>query len=206
MAHGAGCARTPNHVRRSSTRPRQPRRARSGTLVRMLALGALGPTDSIWVQRAYGTMGTKTLLVPRLLGGARSEFGRRGTKNWFDDARSSAGVFPTTRLLQGRWVRRRRTGHLRSFLLRRHVDKDDEGLACANAGSGSHNLDAPYLARQRCRGKSASSNTYGDGAPFRFGGERRLRKEQIEATHTHTTILPSFGPHGCVKPYCCLSG
>src|SRR3954469_21549209 len=24
--------------------------------------------------------------------------------------------------------------------------------------------------------------------------------------HTHTKILPSFGPHGCVKPHCCLSG
>src|SRR3954469_3549698 len=36
-----------------------------------------------------------------------------------------------------------------------------------------------------CRGESASSNTYGDGAPSRFGGERRLRKERIEATHTH---------------------
>src|SRR3954465_3961971 len=54
------------------------------------------------------------------------------------------------------------------------------------AKSGSHNLDAaPYLARQGCRGKSASTSTYGDGAPFRFGGERRLHKEQIEATHTH---------------------
>src|SRR4051812_1379935 len=57
-------------------------------------------------------------------------------------------------------------------------------------------------------GKSASSNTYGAGARFRFGGERRLHKEQIVATHArkHAKILPSFGPHGCVKPYCCLSG
>src|SRR3954463_9284318 len=117
MARGAGCARTSNHVRRSSTRSRQPCHARASTLVRMLALSALGPPSSIWVQRAYGTVGTKTLLVPRLLGGARSEFERRGTMNWFDDARSFAGVLPTTRLLQGRWVRRRRTGHLRSFLL-----------------------------------------------------------------------------------------
>src|SRR3954468_12159746 len=70
--------------------------------------------------------------------------------------------------------------------------------------TGSRNLDAPYLARQRCRGKSASSNTYGDGAPSRFGGGRRRHEEQIEATHAQT-ILPSFGPHGCVKPYCCLS-
>src|SRR4051812_21181601 len=56
----------------------------------------------------------------------------------------------------------------------------------------------------RCRGKLASSNTYGDGAPSRFGGGRRLHEERIEATHTQT-ILPSFGPHGCVKPYCYLS-
>src|SRR3954466_5337498 len=36
---------------------------------------------------------------------------------------------------------------------------------------------------------------------------RRVHKEQIGATHTrkHTEILPSFGPHGCVKPYCCLA-
>src|SRR3954465_14849868 len=195
MAHGAGCARTSNHVRRSSPRSRQPRHARSSTLVRMLALSALGPTGPIWVQRAYGTMGTRTLLVPRLLGGARSEFGRRGTKNWFGDARSSAGVFPTARLLQGWWVRRGRAGRLRSFLLRRHVDEDDGGLARADAGSGSHNLDAPYLARQRCRGTSASSITYGDGPRFRFGGERRLRKEQIDATHAHKDF-PSFGPRG----------
>src|SRR4051812_34764606 len=162
------------------------------TLVRMLALSALGPRSSIWVQRAYGTVGTRTLLVPRLLGGARSEFGRRGTKNWFDGARSSAGVLPTTRLLQGRWVRRRRTGYLRSFLLRRHAGENDESLARANARSGSHNLDAPYLARQRCRGKSASSNTYGARAPSRFGGERRLREEQIEATHTQQ-FYPASG-------------
>src|SRR3954469_16495176 len=185
MERGAGCARTPNHVRRSSTRSRQSRHARSSTLVRLLALSALGPTVPIRVQRAYGTMGTSTLLVLRLLGGAWSEFGRRGAKNWFGGARSSAGAFPTARLLQGRWVRRRRTGHLRSFLLRRHVDEDDGGLARADAGSGSHNLYAPYLARQRCRGKSASSITYGDGTPFRFGGERRMHEEQIEATRTH---------------------
>src|SRR3954466_222836 len=134
--------------------------------------------------------------------------GRRGIGDFLPDARSSAGAFPTTRLLQGRWVRRGRTSHLRSFFLRWHVDEEDGGLARVDAGSGSHNLDAPYLARQRCRGKSASSNTYGAGAPFRFGGERRLHKEQIVATHTHkhTKTLPSIGPHGCVKPYCCLSG
>src|SRR3954468_24112350 len=36
----------------------------------------------------------------------------------------------------------------------------------------------------------------------RFGGARRLREERIEARHTRG--LPSFGPHGCVKPYCCF--
>src|SRR4051812_26001066 len=43
----------------------------------------------------------------------------------------------------------------------------------------------PCLARQRCRGESASTSTSGAGAPFRFGGGRGLPKEQIEATHTH---------------------
>src|SRR4051812_21335622 len=130
-------------------------------------------------------------------------FGRRGAMSWLDDARPAAGAVPATRLLQGRRVRRGRTGHLRSLLLRRHVDEDDGNLACADAGSGSHNFDAPYLARQRCRGESASSNTYGDRAPYWFGGARRLHKEQIEALHTGG-ILPSFGPQGCIKPYCCF--
>ena len=31
---------------------------------------------------------------------------------------------------------------------------------------------------------------------------RRSHEEQIEARHTSS--LPSFGPHGCVKPYCCF--
>src|SRR3954463_15681763 len=114
-------------------------------------------------------------------------------------------------------MRRRRASDLRSLLLRGHgavveeADKFgevDEECARVNAGSDSHNLGAPCPARQRCRGKLSSSNTYGAGAPFRFGGGRRLHKEQIVATHTrkHAKILPSFGPHGCVIPYCCLSG
>src|SRR3954462_7971668 len=126
--------------------------------------------------------------------------GRRGAGGLFTDARSAAGAVPTTRLLQGRWVRRGRTSHLRSLLLRWHVDEDDEDLVCADAGSGSHNLDAPYLACQRCRGKSASTNTYGDRAPFWFGGGRRSHEERTETMHTRG--LPSFEPHGCVKPYC----
>src|SRR3954467_10858278 len=51
-------------------------------------------------------------------------------------------------------------------------------------------------------GKSASTSTYGDRAPFWFGGGRRSREERIEVMHTRS--LPSFGPHGCVKPYCCF--
>ena len=59
-----------------------------------------------------------------------------------------------------------------------------------HAGSGSHNLDAPYLARQRCRGCWFHQHLWGQG-PFRFGGGRRLHEEQIEAKHTSS--LPSFG-------------
>src|SRR4051812_31637020 len=33
-------------------------------------------------------------------------------------------------------------------------------------------------------------------------GGRRSREERIEVVHTRG--LPSFGPHGCVKPYCCF--
>src|SRR3954462_15800488 len=51
-------------------------------------------------------------------------------------------------------------------------------------------------------GETASTSTYGDRAPFQFGGGRRSHEEQIEARHT--SGLPSYGPHGCVKPYCCF--
>src|SRR3954469_979871 len=65
---------------------------------------------------------------------------------------SPAALLPTGRLLRRRRIQRGRRSRLRSLLLRRHVDEVDEDLARVNAGSGSHNLDAPYLARQRCRG------------------------------------------------------
>ena len=68
------------------------------------------------------------------------------------------------------------------FLLRWHVDEDDEDLARVHAGSGSHNLDAPYLARQRCRGWLIHQHLWGQG-PFQFGGGRRPHKERIEAVH-----------------------
>src|SRR4051812_23527750 len=138
----------------------------------MLALSIPRSASSIWVQRAYGTASTMTLPVPRFLRWARSIHGRPvvvgacyaangqhslvlgpgGTVGYLVDACSSAGVFPTSRLLRRRWVRRGRSSRLRSLLLRRHVDEVDEDLARVNAGSGSHNLDAPYLARQRYRG------------------------------------------------------
>src|SRR3954465_14008591 len=117
-------------------------------------------------------------------------FGRRGTMSWFGDARSAAGAVPTTRLLQGRRVRRGWTGHLRSLLLRWHVDEDDGDLARVDAGSGLHNFDAPYLARQRCRGESASPNTYGDRAPFlvRRGAEVARRADRGDAHKGFTQL------------------
>src|SRR3954470_1008127 len=42
----------------------------------------------------------------------------------------------------------------------------------------------PYLARQRCRGISASTSTYGDGAPCRFGGGGGCTKSRSRR-HTH---------------------
>ena len=46
------------------------------------------------------------------------------------------------------------------------------------------------------------ANTYGDRAPFgSLGGGERTKSGSRQCTRA---ILPSFGPHGCVKPYCCL--
>ena len=79
----------------------------------------------------------------------------------------------------------------------------DEECARANAGSGSHNLDAPYLARQRCRGKLSSHEHLWDRSPFYVAvRERREHGEQIE--ERTRAVLPRFGPRGRVKPYSCL--
>ena len=60
----------------------------------------------------------------------------------------------------------------------------DEECARVSAGSGSHNLDAPYLARQRCRGKLSSHEHLWDRSPFYVAvRERREHEEQIEG-HT----------------------
>ena len=175
---GAGYARTSNYVRRSSIPSRRPCLARASMLACMLVLSTPGSTSLILVQQTHGTVSTMTLPVPRLLRWARCMYGRRGlgvrpvvvgagyaadgqrslvlgpgsTMSSLVDARSSAGVYPTTRLLRWWWDRHGRNSCRRSLLLRRHVDEEDEDLARVNAGSGSHNLNAPYLVRQRCRG------------------------------------------------------
>ena len=159
---GAGYARTSNYVRRSSIPSRRPCLARASMLACMLVLSTPRSTSSILVQQTYGTANTMTLSVLRLLRWARCMYGRRGlrslvlgpgsTVSSLVDARSSAGVYPTTRLLRWWWDRRGRNSCSRSLLLRWHVDEEDEDLARVNAGSGSHNLNAPYLACQRCRG------------------------------------------------------
>ena len=156
---GTGYAWTSNYVRRSSILSRRPCLARASTLACMPVLSTPRSTSLILVQQAYGTANTMTLSVLRLLRWARCMYGRRGLRSLvlgpgstLVDAHSSAGVYPTTRLLRWWWDRRGRNSRRRSLLLRWHVDEEDEDLARVNAGSGSHNLNAPYLARQRCRG------------------------------------------------------
>ena len=159
---GAGYARTPNQVRRSSVPSRRPHLTGASMLACMLVLSAPGSTSLILAQQTYGTASTMTLSVLRLLRWARNKRGRRGLRrlalgpgsvvSFLVDVRPSADVYPTTRLLRWRWNRRGRNCCLRSLLLRWHVDEDDEDLARVHARSGSHDLDAPYLARQRCRG------------------------------------------------------
>ena len=145
---GAGYARTPNYVRRSSIPPRRPCLARASMLACMLVLSTLRSTRSILVQRAYGTASTMTLLAPHLLRWVRCMYGHRGLgvrpvivgaghvadgqrslvlgpgsiASSLVDARSSANVYPTTRLLRWRWDRRGRNSWLRSLLLRWHVE------------------------------------------------------------------------------------
>ena len=159
---GAGYARTSNYVRRSSIPSRQPCLARASTLACMLVLSTPRSTSSILIQQAHGTVSSMTLPVPRLLRWARCMYGRRGLRSLvlgpgstvgsLIDVRSSTGVYPTTRLLRWWWDRRGRNSCRGSLFLRWHVDEENEDLARVNAGSGSHNLDDPYLARQICWG------------------------------------------------------
>ena len=159
---GEGRARTPNQVRRSSVPSRRPHLAGASMLACMLVSNATRTTSVILGQRTYGAANAMTLLVPPFLRWARWAYGRRGLRSLvlglgsavgtLVDAHSSAGVHSTTRLLRRRWKQRRRNSCLRILLLQWHVDEDDEDLARVHAGSSSHDLDAPYLARQRCRG------------------------------------------------------
>ena len=155
---GEGRARTPNQVRRSSVPSRRPHLAGASMLACMLVLNATRTTSLILGQRTYGAANAIMLLVPRLLRGTWSAHGRRGlcrlvlglgsAVGTLVDAHSSAGVHSTIRLLRRRWKRRGRNNCLRILLLWWHVNKDDEDLACVHAGSGSRDLDAPYLAER----------------------------------------------------------
>src|SRR3954471_9377363 len=93
-------------------------------------------------------------------------------------------------------MRRRRASDLRSLLLRGHgavveeadeFGEVDEECARVNAGSGSHNLDAPYLARQRCRGETVLLEHLWGRSPFsvRRGAEVAQRADRGD-THTQT--------------------
>ena len=209
---GAGYARTSNYVRRSSIPSRRPCLARASMLACMLVLSTPRSTSSILVQQTYGTANTMTLSVLRLLRWARYMYGRRGlrglvlgpgsTVSSLVDARSSAGTCPISRLLWRWWVRRGRSSRLRSLLLRRHVDEDDEDQARVNAGSGSHNLTAPTWHAKDVGGLIHEHlwDRRTESLSVRRG--RGSHEERIEAKHTSS--LPRFGPHGCVKPYSCF--
>src|SRR3954468_464920 len=180
-------------------------------LARMLAWSIPRSASSIWVQRAYGTVSTTALPVLRLLRWARGVYGRPvvmgadyaadgqrglvlgvgGTMGSLVDARSYAGVLPTGRLLRRRWIRRGWRSPLRSLLLRRHVDEVDEDLARVNAGSGSHNLDAPYLARQRCWDFLAPRAPMGTEHLLGLAGAEVARR--ADRGEAHGVFLPSFG-------------
>ena len=131
----------------------------------------------------------------------RLVLGLGGAVSFLAGVRPSASVYPTNRWFWWWWDRRRRASDLRSLLLRRHIDvvdevdetrAVDEDCARVSAGSGSHNLDAPYLARQRCRGKLSSHEHIWDRSPFYVAvRERREHGEQIEE-HTRA-VYPGSG-------------
>src|SRR3954471_4522937 len=109
-------------------------------------------------------------------------------------------------------MRRRRASDLRSLLLRGHgavVDEADEfgevdeECARVNAGSGSHNLDAPYLARQRWRGNCPPRTPMGT-EPLCLSGKRAEGARRADRSE-HTGSLPRFGPRWTRKTLLLLS-
>ena len=139
------------------------------------------------------------LSVPRLLRGARCMYGRRSLRGFvlgsgsimssLVGARSSAGIYPTIRLLRWWWKRRGRSSHLRSLLLRWHVDEDVD-VARADAESDMHDLDAPLPGAPKMSWLGTS--TYGAGGPF-WSGKGAEGARRGDRGGSARGILPSFG-------------
>src|SRR3954465_4055765 len=111
-------------------------------------------------------------------------------------------------------MRRRRASDLRSLLLRGHgavVDEADEfgevdeERARVNAGSGSHNLDAPLPGAPKMSGKLIHEHLWGpaDRAPFGSAGAEIARRAdrgeaheqftQVQAARMRKTLLLLYG-------------
>ena len=186
----------------------------------MLVLSTPRSTSSILVQQTHGTVSTMTLPVQRLLRWARCMYGRRGlgvrpvvvgasyatdgqrslvlgpgsTVSSLVDTRSSTGVRPISHLLRRWWVRRGWSSCLRSLLLRRHVDEDDEDLARVNARSGSHNLDAPLLGAPKMSGNLIHEHLWDrrtEPLSVRRGAEVPRRADRGEAHEQFTQLRSS---------------
>ena len=197
MANGAksGIARTSNYVTRSSIPSRRPCLARASMFACMLVLSTPRSTSSILVQQTYGTANTMTLSVLRLLRWARCMYGRRGlrslalgpgiTVSSLVDVRSSAGVYPTTRLLRWWWDRCGRNSCRRSLLLRWHVDEEDEDLARVNRQIRFTQPRRPLPGAPKMSGKLIHEHLWGpaDRAPFgSAGGGDRTKSRSRRST------------------------
>ena len=170
----------------------------------MLVLSTPRSTSSILVQQAYGTENTMTLSVLRLLRWAWYMYGRRGlcslvlgpgsVVSFLVDVHPSANVYPTTRLLRWRLDRHGRNTCLRSLLLWWHIDEENEDLARVNAGSGSHNLDAPLPGAPKMSGKLIHEHLWGrwtEPLSVRRGAEIARRADRGEAHEQFTQLRSS---------------
>src|SRR3954465_4756426 len=110
-------------------------------------------------------------------------------------------------------MRRRRASDLRSLLLRGHgavVDEADEfgevdeERARANAGSGSHNLDAPPTWRAKDVGGNCPPRAPMGPEPLRLSGERAEGAQRADRGE-HAGGLPRFGPRWTRKTLLLLS-